>query len=76
MLDETPIQAALRYATNQRIALQRFLDDGRLPAHNNILGNSARGCRLGMALARCLGKRSRNLKWTRSSEPKAGWPKL
>ncbi len=36
VLDETPIQAALRYATNQRIALQRFLDDGRLPAHNNI----------------------------------------
>jgi len=36
VLDETPIQAALRYATNQRIALRRFLDDGRLPAHNNI----------------------------------------
>ena len=36
VLDETPIQAALRYATNQRVALRRFLDDGRLPAHNNI----------------------------------------
>jgi transposase len=36
VLDETPIQAGLRYATNQRIALGRFLDDGRLPAHNNI----------------------------------------
>jgi transposase len=36
VLDETPIQAALRYATNQRIALRRFLDDGRLPAHNSI----------------------------------------
>jgi transposase len=36
VLDETPIQAALRYARNQRIALRRFLDDGRLPAHNNI----------------------------------------
>ena len=36
VLDETPIQAALRYATNQRVALRRFLDDGRLPARNNI----------------------------------------
>jgi transposase len=36
VLDETPIQDALRYAHNQRVALRRFLDDGRLPAHNNI----------------------------------------
>jgi transposase len=36
VLDETPIQAAITYARNQRIALRRFLDDGRLPAHNNI----------------------------------------
>jgi transposase len=36
VLDETPIQDALRYARNQRIALQRFLDDGRLPLHNNL----------------------------------------
>jgi transposase len=36
VLDETAIQAGLRYARNQRIALRRFLDDGRLPAHNNI----------------------------------------
>ncbi len=36
VLDETPIQDALRYARNQRVALRRFLDDGRLPAHNNI----------------------------------------
>lgn len=36
VLDETPIQAGLRYATNQRVALRRFLDDGRLPVHNNI----------------------------------------
>jgi transposase IS66 family protein/papain fold toxin 2 of polymorphic toxin system len=26
----------LRYARNQRVALRRFIDDGRLPAHNNI----------------------------------------
>jgi len=36
VLDETPISAAITYARNQRVALQRFLDDGRLPAHNNI----------------------------------------
>lgn len=34
-LDETPIAKALGYARNQRGALARFLDDGRLPAHNN-----------------------------------------
>jgi transposase len=36
VLDETPISAAITYARNQRVALQRFLDDGRLPVHNNI----------------------------------------
>ena len=36
VLDETPISAAVTYARNQRVALQRFLDDGRLPLHNNI----------------------------------------
>jgi len=35
-LDETPIQKGLRYALNQRQALSRFLDDGRLPLHNNF----------------------------------------
>lgn len=35
VLDETPIQKALGYACNQREALHRFLDDGRLPLHNN-----------------------------------------
>lgn len=34
-LDETPTAKAIGYALNQRVALQRFLDDGRLPAHNN-----------------------------------------
>jgi transposase len=34
-LDETPTAAALGYARNQRVALQRFLQDGRLPIHNN-----------------------------------------
>ncbi len=34
-LDETPIARALGYARNHRVALRRFLDDGRLPIHNN-----------------------------------------
>lgn len=35
VLDETPTAKAIGYAVNQRVALQRFLDDGRLPIHNN-----------------------------------------
>jgi transposase len=35
-LDETPISKAIGYARNQRVALCRFLDDGRLPLDNNI----------------------------------------
>jgi len=35
VLDETPTAKAIGYAINQRVALQRFLDDGRLPLHNN-----------------------------------------
>jgi transposase len=35
VLDETPTAKAIGYALNQRLALQRFLDDGRLPIHNN-----------------------------------------
>jgi transposase len=35
VLDETPTAKAIGYALNQRVALQRFLDDGRLPIHNN-----------------------------------------
>ncbi|WP_245913941.1 IS66 family transposase [Nannocystis exedens] len=35
-LDGSPLAAALTYATNQKAALRRFLDDGRLPLHNNI----------------------------------------
>lgn len=36
VLDGTPLAAALTYARNQRVALSRFLDDGRLPLDNNI----------------------------------------
>jgi len=35
VLDETPIAKAIQYARNQRDAFERFLEDGRLPIHNN-----------------------------------------
>jgi len=35
-LDQSPLDAAIRYATNQREALTRFVADARLPMHNNI----------------------------------------
>ena len=36
VLDESPLSTAIGYARNQRVALRRFLDDGRLPLSNNI----------------------------------------
>jgi transposase len=36
VLDESPMAAAIGYALNQRVALRRFLDDGRLPLSNNV----------------------------------------
>jgi transposase len=36
VLDETPIAKAIGYTRNQREALCRFLEDGRLPIHNNF----------------------------------------
>jgi transposase len=36
VLDDTPISNGIRYARNQRIGLARFLEDGRLPLHNNM----------------------------------------
>jgi transposase len=36
VLDDTPISSAIRYARNQRVGLSRFLEDGRLPIHNNM----------------------------------------
>lgn len=35
VLDGTPLAKAIGYARNQRDALMRFLEDGRLPIHNN-----------------------------------------
>ena len=34
-LDDTPLARGIGYARNQRQALERFLEDGRLPIHNN-----------------------------------------
>lgn len=36
VLDDSPMAAAIGYAINQQKALERFLDDGRLPMTNNI----------------------------------------
>ncbi len=36
VLHESPIATAIGYALNQQKALERFLDDGRLPMSNNI----------------------------------------
>ena len=36
VMDESPLSTAIGYARNQRVALRRFLDDGRLPLTNNI----------------------------------------
>jgi transposase len=36
VLDDTPISSGIRYARNQRVGLSQFLDDGRLPIHNNM----------------------------------------
>ena len=36
VLDDTPISDGIRYARNQRVGLARFIEDGRLPIHNNM----------------------------------------
>ena len=36
LFEDTPIYDGVRYARNQRTGLKRFLDDGRLPLHNNV----------------------------------------
>lgn len=36
VLDETPASRAVNYALNQRKGLERFLEDGRIPIHNNF----------------------------------------
>jgi transposase len=36
VLDETPISKALQYARNQQVPLRRFLENGKIPIHNNL----------------------------------------
>ena len=47
VLDETPISKAIGYSRNQREALERFLEDGRLPIHNNFSERALRREALG-----------------------------
>jgi transposase len=47
VLDETPIRKAIGYAQNQRAALSRFVDDARLPLHNNFSERALRREALG-----------------------------
>jgi transposase len=53
VLDETPISKAIGYARNQRTALSRFLDDGRLPLSNNISERNLSRQVLGRNYAEC-----------------------
>ena len=46
-LDETPIRKAIGYAQNQKEALSRFLDDARLPLHNNFSERALRHAKSG-----------------------------
>jgi len=46
-LPKSPIATALGYAINQRVALQRFLEDGRLRLDNNLAENHMRPIALG-----------------------------
>jgi hypothetical protein len=47
VLDQTPISKAIGYSRNQRKALERFLEDGRLPMHNNFSENQLRRIAVG-----------------------------
>jgi transposase len=47
VLDETPISKAINYARNQRAALCTFLEDARLPLHNNFSERALRREALG-----------------------------
>ncbi|RYZ01321.1 MAG: hypothetical protein EOO73_35965 [Myxococcales bacterium] len=60
VLDGSPMSAAIGYAVNQQKALERFLDDGRLPMTNNISERTCARKRSG-AICRALHKRKN---WT------------
>ena len=50
VLDDTPIAKGIRYARNQQRALVRFLEDGRLPLHNNVSERELRREAIGVSL--------------------------
>lgn len=47
VLEHTPIYIALRYARNQKEALSRFLDDGKIAMHNNFSELKLRHIKIG-----------------------------
>ena len=47
VLPKSPLGDAVRYLTNQWVALQRFVEDGRLAIDNNAAENQLRGVALG-----------------------------
>ena len=55
VLDETPISRAVKNARNHRVALRHFLDDGRLPIHNNRSERELRRVAVGRKNWLCLG---------------------
>lgn len=64
VLDETPSAKALGYARNQRAALSRFLEDGRLPIHNNFSERELRREAVGRNYADLVIMRSSNAAWS------------
>ena len=47
VVDSTPISKAIHYALNQRVILERFLEDGRLPFTNNASEGALRRLAVG-----------------------------
>lgn len=47
VLPRSPVAAAIEYAQNQKVALARFLEDGRLAIHNNEIEGELRAVALG-----------------------------
>ncbi|MBK6812275.1 MAG: IS66 family transposase [Sandaracinaceae bacterium] len=75
-LEDTPMYAALRYARNQRVGLQRFLADGRLPLENNISERELRRQAVGRKNWLFVGSDDAahvNAAFTRSSPAAAWW---
>jgi transposase len=67
VLPKSPLGDAVRYLTNQWVALQRFVDDGRLGIDNNA-ADAASGISTGMPPARLCRVRPRRRRPRRESE--------